>query len=90
MLARVVEPAGPDKTSWVVDVKENWRSDEPAELMLPGLKRPALKDGSRFENHRGELSDSLACGTRAVLHLGPEAEKFLPELVPGVFIRRQG
>ena len=93
VLARVLEPAGSDGTSWVIDVKENWSADAAAELMLPGLKRPLLPAGScSFENHRGESSAQVACGTRAVLHLdqnlGSEARQHLADIEPGIFIRR--
>ncbi|MDL2307509.1 U32 family peptidase [Desulfovibrio sp. OttesenSCG-928-C06] len=91
VLARFVEPASPDATSWIIDVKENWNAETPAELMLPGMKRPLLQSGSyALENHRGESSSQVSCGTRAVLHLGSEAAEQLANIEPGIFIRRRG
>lgn len=82
LLAKVLEPLNSDATAWAVTVLGKWDEARPAEIMLPGMRRPVMKPGRyALENHRGERAGSAASGTRAVLHTD------VPGVVPGVFIR---
>ncbi|MDL2314187.1 U32 family peptidase [Desulfovibrio sp. OttesenSCG-928-C14] len=82
ILARLLEPCGPGDSAWAVEVKENWESSQKAEILLPGLKRRALLPGSyAFENHRGEKSGKILCGTTAILRVEGA------DLKPGLFVR---
>lgn len=80
LLGRIAEAVG--EGVWAVDVRGRWETRKPIELMLPGMRRPVLAPGQyAVENHRGELSDLAASGTRAVLYANE------PGIEPGVFIR---
>ena len=85
LLAKIVEPLNTEKNAWVVTVMGKWNESRPAELMLPGMRRPVLHPGSyALENHKGERCGLAASGTRAVLY----AEA--PGIVSGVFLRECG
>ncbi len=85
LLARVLEPLDEAAGSWAVMVLGKWDEAVPAEIMLPGMRRPVMGPGSyALENHRGERCGQAASGTRAVLHTR------LPGLLPGAFIRSLG
>lgn len=85
LLARVSEPIDAAKGVWNVESRGRWETNAPIELMLPGMRRPILESGKyAVENHRGEISNLLASGTRGVLYTTA------PGIQPGVFIRRPG
>lgn len=82
LLAKVLEPLDKGKNAWAVTVLGTWNETRPAEIMLPGMRRPVMAPGTyALENHRGERAGSAASGTRAVLYADT------PGIVPGVFIR---
>ena len=85
LLAKIMEPLNGAKNAWVVTVMGKWNQNRPAELMLPGMRRPVLHPGFyALENHRGERCGSAASGTRAVLYTDATG------IVPGVFVRDCG
>ncbi|MCC8193721.1 MAG: U32 family peptidase [Deltaproteobacteria bacterium] len=82
LLAKVLEPVNEAENAWAVTVMGKWDEACPAELMLPGMRRPVMAPGTyALENHRGERTGLAASGTRAVLHTET------PGIVPGVFVR---
>lgn len=78
VVARILEEKAPGE--WLMEVRANWPANARVELMLPGLKRPAL---TRYEliNHRGESARELPNGIRAILVCD------IPEIISGIFIR---
>ncbi len=68
---------------WEIEVKDNWAEQDTAELMLPGMLRPALPPGSyALRNHKDENCGKVACGTKATLLCAHQG------LAPGLFIRK--
>jgi len=88
-MLRVIAPANADATAWNVELKGTFDTNRPEglTLILPGLKRPVLPQGSfRLEHGTGSSTPGLPApighpGMRAVLR----AEH--PELRPGIFAR---
>lgn len=78
VIARILEKKAPGE--WTMEVRANWPADAKVELMLPGLKRPAL-DRYELINHRDEAALSLPNGTRATLVCDA------PGLMEGIFVR---
>ena len=82
LLAKLIEPANASQTAWTVTVLGKWDETRPAELMLPGMRRPIMAPRTyALENHRGERTGHAASGTRATLHTDT------PGLIPGAYIR---
>lgn len=82
LLGRVAEPYGAGKGAWLVEVRGKWRTSQPVELMLPGMRRPVMAPCSyALENHRGERADEVNSGTRAVLYTDTG------DIRPGIFLR---
>lgn len=79
VVARLLEPAG---DGWRVQVRSPWSSEREASILLPGMRRPALRPGAyRLENHRGERADNLHPGMEGVLYCDVEG------LAKGLYIR---
>ena len=82
LVAKILEPLDTAKNAWAVTVMGKWDESRPAELMLPGMRRPLLRPGTyALENHRGERTGNAASGTHAVLYADA------PGIMPGVFVR---
>lgn len=82
ILARIVEALRPG--CWQVDVKHRWHTrDDKVEILLPGLRRPALSsDEFGLETEDGTGLLEVHSGQSAVLYCDR------PELTPGLFLRR--
>ncbi len=77
--ARLIEPL---RGGWKVQVRSVWRADREAAVLLPGLRRPALRPGAYgLENHRGERTDILHPGMEGALRCEMEG------LRAGLYIR---
>jgi putative protease len=80
IVGRIIEPAGPD--AWVMDVKHRFETGAPLEILLPGLRRPALSPGDYgVENAEGLRLDTVHGGMRVTLRCGH------PGIAPGLFLR---
>ncbi len=65
ILARVLEKLRDNK--WLVQVKEKWSGSRDIELLLPGLKRPAIpSDGYSLENESGQKEAQVHSGMTRV------------------------
>lgn len=82
VLARIVEALGPGR--YQVDVKHRWHAkDDKVEILLPGLRRPALPaEEFGLESEEGLGLLEVHSGQSAVLYCDR------PELTPGLFLRR--
>ncbi|MEG1610212.1 MAG: peptidase U32 family protein [Bilophila sp.] len=82
VVARLMQPL--DASSWQIQVRSPWFADRDASILLPGMRRPALRPGSyRLENHRGERVAVLHPGMDGVLH----CDKPVEGLTPGLYVR---
>lgn len=80
LLARLEEPAGDD--AWHISVRGRWEAENPAVLLLPGLRRPVLAPGTyALENHRGERVRTLHPGMRGLLRCAA------PSAARGIYVR---
>ncbi|WP_320171606.1 peptidase U32 family protein [Maridesulfovibrio sp.] len=80
VVGRVLENLGEDK--WLISVKAKWENTLDAEIIVPGLSRPKLGQGSyAFESTNGEARDTVHSGTECVLRSSHQ------DLKPGLFIR---
>lgn len=81
LAAKVLEPLGPGR--WRIQAKGRFQATDSLELMLPGLRRPALPPGSyALEDESGARLDVLHPGCHAVLRADED------QLRSGIFIRR--
>ncbi len=65
ILARVIQKFSENR--WLVQVKEKWSGSQNIELMLPGLKRPAIPSGDySLENEYGQTQAQVHSGTTGV------------------------
>lgn len=78
--ARVLEPLG--SGLWSVDIKHRFSTEQPLEIVLPGLRRPVLSAADYgLEQEDGTKTDTAHSGLR--LYLRCEH----PDLAPGIFLR---
>lgn len=80
IVARLVEPLGDGL--WTMDIKHRFGTEQPLEIVLPGLRRPVLsgadygveqEDGTKVDTAHGGLRLCLRCEH--------------PDLAPGLFLR---
>ncbi|MBI9111266.1 peptidase U32 family protein [Maridesulfovibrio ferrireducens] len=80
VVARIQEKRGDD--CWLVSVKSRWELKKNTEVLVPGLKRPALNTGTySFETIHGEAVDVIHSGTQALLRTDH------PDIATGFFVR---
>ncbi len=78
--ARLLEPLA--EGSWRIQVRSPWSAEREAQVLVPGLHRPALRPGAyTLENHRGERTTLLHPGMEGVLRCEVEG------LERGLYIR---
>lgn len=80
IVARLIEQVRPGL--WVMDVKHRFQSNEPLEIVLPGLRRPILAPTEFGVEKEGGLHVGTAhSGLRLLLHCDH------PDLAPEIFLR---
>ncbi len=80
IVGKLIEPVRPGL--WLMDVKHRFQTDEPLEIVLPGLRRPVLSPGDYgVEKEEGFRVGTAHSGLRLLLHCDH------PEFAPGLFLR---